>query len=93
MQNKPVIWSPRALTDLALIVESISADSPLAARRLSKRIRASVRHTGKYPYMYPVSERFPAWRRVVAHPNYIVYYAVTETRIEVTAVYHARADI
>lgn len=80
------------MEELRAIVEYISADSPAAARRLSKRIRAAVRHTGRYPYLYPESERFPGYRRVVAHPNYIVYYRVTPTRIEVAAVYQAGGD-
>ncbi|MDO4682772.1 MAG: type II toxin-antitoxin system RelE/ParE family toxin [Lautropia sp.] len=80
------------MDDLLRIVGYIADDNQRAAANLEKRIRAAVKHTGRFPYMYPASERFPGYRRVVAHHHYVVYYQVLPTHIEVRAVYDARGD-
>ena len=42
--------------------------------------------------MYQQSDRVPLAREVVAHPNYVMFYVVTDNAIEVLAVVHARRD-
>ena len=39
-----------------------------------------------------MSNRIPDLRELVAHPNYIVLYRVTATRIEIVNVVHARRN-
>lgn len=44
----------------------------------------------EHPYLYPVSDRVPEMREIVAHPNYTILYRVAELRIEVVNIVHAR---
>jgi len=41
-------------------------------------------------YLYPISDRIPGLREIVAHPNYIVLYRVAAERIEIVTIVHAR---
>ncbi|HAF5791928.1 TPA: type II toxin-antitoxin system RelE/ParE family toxin [Salmonella enterica] len=86
----PVVWRASARDDLRQIVIYIARDNPPAARRLKIRIEASVLPLSEHPYLYPLSDRVPGLREIVAHPNYIVLYRVAATRIEVVNVVHAR---
>ncbi|WP_281285699.1 type II toxin-antitoxin system RelE/ParE family toxin [Halomonas halmophila] len=63
---------------------------PQAARQLRTRIEAAVASVAEPPYLHQVG-RVPGTREIVAHPNFIVVYQVTD-RIEVTSVVHARQN-
>ena len=52
----------------------------------------SVLPVSEHPYLYRQSQAVPAVREIVAHPNYIVYYRVTATCIEVVSVIHTRRE-
>jgi len=43
----------------------------------------------KHPYLFRPG-RVAGTRELVAHPNYVIVYRVTETTIEVLSVLHAR---
>ena len=86
----PVFWLETADADLEAITNYIGQFNPDAAERMWHRLRDSVLPASTFPYMYRMSERVPGLREIVAHPNYIVLYRVTETRIEVVNVVHAR---
>jgi toxin ParE1/3/4 len=86
----PIVWQVSARDDLRQIIRYIANANPAAARRMKSLLEASVAPASTYPYMYRRSERVPGLREIVAHPNYIVLYRVTETRIEVVSVVHAR---
>lgn len=88
----PIVWRAAARDDLAVIVRYIAADNPSAARRLKERIEESVLPTAEHPYLYRRSERILGLREIVAHPNYIVFYRVTATCIEVVNVVHSRRE-
>lgn len=87
-----LIWRASARADLRHIIKSIAEENPAAARRMKNLLEASVIPASEHPYMYRKSERIPGLREIVAHPNYIVLYRVTETRIEVVNVVHARRN-
>jgi len=88
----PVFWLETADTDLANITEYIGQHDVSAAERMWIRLRNCVLPLSEHPYLYPISERIPGLREIVAHPNYIVLYRVTETRIEIVNVVHARRN-
>ncbi|MCW5238537.1 type II toxin-antitoxin system RelE/ParE family toxin [Verminephrobacter eiseniae] len=88
----PIIWRSCARNDLREIVGYIARDNPLAARRMKERLEASVLPLSEHPYLYRISERVPGLREIVAHPNYLVLYRVTATRIEVVNVVHTRRE-
>lgn len=88
----PVFWLESADADLAAITEYIGRFNARAAERMWDRLRACVLPLSEHPYMYRISERVPGLREIVAHPNYLVLYRVTATRIEIVNVVHARRD-
>ena len=88
----PIIWRFSARSDLASIIRYVANVNPLAARRLRQVLMESVLPVSEHPYLYRQSQTIPAMREIVAHPNYIVYYRVTATCIEVVNVIHTRRE-
>ena len=77
---------------MAEIVRYVAQVNPIAARRLRQVLMESVLPVSEHPYLYRQSQAVPAVREIVAHPNYIVYYRVTATCIEVVSVIHTRRE-
>jgi len=88
----PIIWRASARSDLAEIIHYVADANPAAARRLRKLLMESVLPVSEHPYLYRQSEHSPNLREIVAHPNYIVYYRVTASSIEVMNVIHTRRE-
>lgn len=88
----PIIWRASARGDLAEIIRYVANVNPSAARRLRQVLMESVLPVSEHPYLYRQSELIPATREIVAHPNYIVYYRVTASCIEVVNVIHTRRE-
>jgi len=88
----PIFWLETADSDLAEITDYIGQYNPDAAERMWYRLRESVLPVSEHPYMYRMSERVPGLREILAHPNYIVLYRVTASRIEIVNVVHARRE-
>lgn len=88
----PIIWRASARSDLAAIIRYVANVNPLAARRLRQVLMESVLPVSEHPYLYRQSQTIPAMREIVAHPNYIVYYRVTSSCIEVVNVIHTRRE-
>ena len=86
----PIFWLETADADLAAITDYIGLRNIGAAERMWHRLRACVLPLSEHPYLYPISDRAPGLREIVAHPNYIVLYRVTAERVEVVNVLHAR---
>jgi len=87
-----IVWRASARSDLAEIVRYVAHVNPSAARRLRHVLMESVLPLSEHPYLYRQSQTLPAVREIVAHPNYIVYYRVTATCIEVVSVVHTRRE-
>ncbi|KPY95352.1 hypothetical protein ALO43_200375 [Pseudomonas tremae] len=88
----PIFWLESADNDLAAIIEYIGLRDIAAAERLWQRLRGIVLPLSEHPYLYSISDHVPGMREIVAHPNYLVFYRVTSTRIEVVNVVHARQE-
>ncbi|OYU32429.1 MAG: plasmid stabilization protein ParE [Comamonadaceae bacterium PBBC2] len=88
----PIIWRASARSDLAKIIRYVANVNPLAARRLRDVLMESVLPVSEHPYLFRQSQTLPAMREIVAHPNYIVYYRVTASCIEVVNVIHTRRE-
>ena len=96
----PIHWHDEAINDLFELVvyiaerdrndQSLTERDPQAARRLRIRIEAAVSSVAEHPYLHQVG-RLPGTREIVAHPNFIVVYQVTD-RIEVISVVHSRQN-
>ena len=88
----PIEWRATAKEDLAEILVYIHARNPQAVMRIFERIESALEHTSAYPYLYKQSDRVHGLREIVAHPNYIVFYRVTPTAIEVVNIVHAKTN-
>jgi toxin ParE1/3/4 len=86
----PIEWRNSANEDLAEIMAYIKARNEQASFRLFERIEAALDHTSEHPYLYKQSERVVGTREIVVHPNYIIFYRVTPTAIEVVNVVHTK---
>jgi toxin ParE1/3/4 len=86
----PVEWRNSANEDLAEITAYIKVRNAQASFRLFERIEAALDHTSEHPYLYKQSERVRGTREIVVHPNYIIFYRVTPTAIEVVNVVHTK---
>lgn len=85
-------WTDEARGDLRDILSFIAERNLFAADSLYERIEQSISHLPQHPYLYKQSQRLVGAREVVVHPNYVVYYRVTATAIEVLAVVHSSRD-
>ena len=74
------------------ILDHIGIINRPAAQRLFERIEHDLEHVAEHPYLYKASQRTSGLREIVAHPNYIVYYPVTATCVEVVNVIHTRRE-
>lgn len=88
----PIVWRASARSDLAQIIRYVAGVNAPAARRLRQVLMDSVLPVSEHPYLYRQSQKIPAMREIVAHPNYIVYYRVTASSIEVVNVIHTRRE-
>lgn len=87
----PVRWRDEAKADLLEIMAFIAARNEQAALDLHERIERSLEHLPEHPYLYKPSLRLAGTREIVVHPNYIVFYEVTDV-IEILALVHAREN-
>lgn len=85
----PVIWRASAREDLKTIIRYIAEENPQAARRMRGLIENSILPAAEHPYIFRAG-RMPGTREVIAHPNYMVVYRITATKIEVVGVVHTR---
>jgi len=88
MTALPILWTASAEDDLIAITDYIAERNPSAARRLAREIRASVLPVATFPYMFRESEKMSGCREIVVHSNYLVFYRVTATQIEVINIKH-----
>ena len=86
----PIFWLETADADLAAITDYIGARNINAAEGMWHRLRSCVLPLSAHPYLYPISDRAPGLREIVAHPNNIVLYRVAAERIEIVNDVHAR---
>ena len=86
-----VKWRDEAKADLLEIMGFIAERNEQATYDLQERIERSLEHLPEHPYLYKPSLRVAGTREIVVHPNYIVFYEVTDV-IEILAIVHARED-
>jgi plasmid stabilization system protein ParE len=84
-----LLYTQRALNDLAEIIGHIAEDDGQAASRFGNSLIAHVELLARFPRMGGVVRKRPSVRKVV-HSPYLVYYRVRETKrvIEVMHVRH-----
>lgn len=87
----PISWSAVALDDLDALTDYIAEFNVRAAIEMHDLIEESVMPASDYPYLFRQG-RTPGTREIVAHPNYVIVYRVTDTAIEVVNVLHSRQE-
>ena len=87
----PIFWTERALEDLDEIFDYIARRNEKAANAVVDRIEQSVLPAAQFPHMFRPG-KVDGTREIVAHPNYIVIYRVTQDHIEVSGVVHTSRD-
>jgi plasmid stabilization system protein ParE len=89
-----LIWTPRALGDVARLHDFLAAKDRNAARRAVRAIRQGVKVLARYPEMgRPAAEMEPAFREwVIAFgaSGYVVLYRLEAERAVLLAVRHGR---
>ncbi|MDR5783429.1 type II toxin-antitoxin system RelE/ParE family toxin [Caballeronia sp. LZ065] len=83
-----VVWTQAARLDLKEIIQYIAERSPAAARIIKGLIEAAPESAAQAPYLYRTG-RVSGTREIVAHPDFILVYAVKE-HIETLNVLHSR---
>jgi len=87
-----VIWTDRALDELAAAVRYIAADDPLAAMRLRDAVFITVHGLGPLPYL---GSRYEPSRdrrvREILCPPYRIFYRPIDSRkiVEVLTIWHS----
>ncbi|MBP1205434.1 addiction module RelE/StbE family toxin [Duganella sp. 1411] len=79
-------WSRRALSDLSNIVDFVSIDKPLAARKLAQAIRAKTEALRTSPHLG--RETTPGIRELIVHRHYLITYRIKSDRIEILQIWH-----
>jgi plasmid stabilization system protein ParE len=82
-------WSPRAKNDAIALVDYISIDNPVAARRALKRITTRLRILASHPYAGRPG-RLPGMRElVITGSPFIAIYKVGPGVCRIESVIHA----
>lgn len=82
-------WNPRAREDRADIMDYIGQDNPVAALELDELIEQKAEALPANPTLYRAG-RVRGTREAVVTENYVMVYRVTDKRVEILRVLHAR---
>ncbi|MDO1509531.1 MULTISPECIES: type II toxin-antitoxin system RelE/ParE family toxin [unclassified Neisseria] len=84
-------WSAGALSDVDDILDFMFADNPHAAVEMDLLIHDSVQHLSTLPYIGRKG-RVADTREYVIHPNYLIIYEVSPSRVKILSVLHVRKE-
>ena len=83
-----LIWTARAVEDLAEIRAFISRDSPGAASKIAARISHAVARLAEHPSLGRLGREPGTRELVISRTRYIVPYRIEESSIVLLAVVH-----
>ena len=83
-----VRWTEPAARALERIQDYLDADSPRAARTVTRCIRLAVHQLGEYPRIGRPGRVVGTFELVVPGIPYIVPYRIRDNEIQVLSVYH-----
>lgn len=87
----PILWSAKALDELATITADIVQISPRAAVILQRLIDDSVSSLSEDPYSHRAS-RVPGAREFPVHPHYFIIYRIQPDHVEIVGVLHTTQE-
>lgn len=85
-----VVWTARALRDLASLREHISRERPAAAERQVELILTAVERLTRFPHSGRAGRRAGTRELIISRTPYLVPYRIRGELIEVLAVLHGR---
>lgn len=87
-----VRWRPVAFADLFRVVANITAENPIAARRIGREILLAGDSLESFPYRGRLG-RVPETRELVTVYPYIIVYEVDDSgRVHILRVWHGAQD-
>ena len=84
-----LLWTPRALADVAAVLTQIAAEDPGAAARFNDRLLELVETTLVSQPQMGRPGRVSGTRELIVHPRYILAYRVRGELIELLAFRHS----
>ena len=84
-----LLWTPRALADVAAVLTQIAAEDPGAASRFNDRLLELVETTLTSQPQMGRPGRVNGTRELIVHPRYILAYRVRGEVIELLAFRHS----
>jgi toxin ParE1/3/4 len=85
-----IIWAPKALDDLVALIEYISRDAPITARRFAQKIVHRVERLERHPMIGSViAEDDTDTYREIVQGNYRIIYRIEGDKVFIVAVHHA----
>lgn len=85
-----IVWTARALRDLALLREYISRERPAAAERQIERIFTAIERLTRFPHRGRPGRWTGTRELVISRTPYVLPYRIRDGSIEVLAVLHGR---
>ena len=82
-----VNWTDSALSDVLNITDFIGKDDVEAADAISNKLQNAANSLADFPHKGTIG-RVEDTRELVAHPRYILVYAVLEDRVDILSVLH-----
>ncbi len=84
-----LIYAPQARIDLALIVQTIARDNRTAAHQFGAELRANCRRLAAHPLIGQAQPDLGRGDlRAISCGNYIIYYRVAISTVEVVRIVH-----
>lgn len=84
-----ILWTPRALADVATVLDRIAVEDPAAAGRLNDRLLDLVETSLSAQPMMGRPGRVAGTRELVVHQRYILAYRVRRETLELLAFRHS----
>ncbi|WP_209425057.1 type II toxin-antitoxin system RelE/ParE family toxin [Pararhodobacter sp. SW119] len=84
-----ILWTRRALTDVAAVLAEIAAEDPAAASRFNDRLLELIETTLVTQPRMGRPGRVTDTRELIVHPRYILAYRVRSEVLELLAFRHS----
>ena len=93
MKILPVDYTTEANRDYTELIKRVERKwGTQPALKLHNQIKASARHIGQNPQLFPISAANPRLRKCVVTPQTILYYTVKPQKVVITAVFDTRQN-
>jgi plasmid stabilization system protein ParE len=87
-----VQFSGFAFAQLGAILSDLLSKDPVAARRFARRVDEVILRIGEFPNSFQHVDAQPDIRRVLLRYRYLMFYRVTDAKIEVVAIVHGARE-